>query len=304
MCYYSCPRIGLPIDSIEKRIFGRERSPNEVDTGTIRASYIARSKDPAILKSAQDGGVATSLLTYAIESGIVNYAIGTTRSSENPWKPKPAILKARQELLSSSGTKVTASASLTAVAEAWAGYPDSRFAFVGLPCQIQGLRKILVSDHGPRKYGESVELAIGLFCNNSYQYNKLILDYLKTQKNCDLQTVTKMRLDAKDDCYRVYKGDDKILDVPSKEIESHVLAGCSKCNDFSSELADLSIGANGAPDGWCTLLVRSEKGEKIVAGAIEKNLIEVKPLGGGLAVVTEICRSKKKRDASYISHST
>jgi coenzyme F420 hydrogenase subunit beta len=305
MCYYSCPRIELPIDTIETRIFGRTRLPNEGNIGIIRASYIARSKDEEILKVAQDGGVVTSLLAHAIETGLVDYAVGTTKGSENPWRPKPAIMKSREQLLSSAGTKVTASGSLASVAEAWLGYPDSKLAFVGLPCQIQALRRVLTTPQGPRKYGESVELALGLFCNNSYRYNKLLLDYLKTKKNQDLQTITKMRLDAKDDVYRIYKDREMILEGPTKEIEPCLLAACSRCNDFTSELADVSIGANGAPEGWCTMLVRTEKGEALVSSAIEKNVIEVKPfvdVKDGLSVISEISAKKKKREASYISH--
>ena len=305
MCYYSCPRVELPIDTIETRVFGRTRSPNEGGIGITRTSYIARSKDEEILKVAQDGGVVTSLLVHAVETGLVDYAVGATKSSENPWRPKPTIMKNREQLLPSAGTKITASASLTALAEAWLGYPDSRLAFVGLPCQIQALRRVLTSPHGPRKYGESVDLALGLFCNNSYRYNKLLLDYLKTQKDQDLQTITKMRLDAKDDCYRIYKDRKMVLESSSKEIEPYLLPACSKCNDFTSELADVSIGANGAPEGWCTMLVRTEKGERLVASAIEKNVIEVKPLidvKDGLATILEISSKKKKREAPYISH--
>lgn len=295
------------MDTIETRIFGRTRSTNEGDLGIVRASYIARSNDQDILRIAQDGGIATSLLVHAVDAGLVEYAVGATRSSDSQWKPKPAIMKSREQILNSAGTKVTTSGSVAAVAEAWLGYPDSRLAFVGLPCQIQAIRRILTSPHGPRKYGECVDFAIGLFCNNSYRYNKLVLDYLKAQKSLDLQTITKMRLDAKEDRYRVYKDGETAIDSSTKEIEPYLLTACSKCNDFTSELADVSIGATGAPDGWCTLLVRSEKGESLVSSAIEKKVIEVKPLADvkdGLSLVLEISSRKKKREAPYISHTS
>jgi coenzyme F420 hydrogenase subunit beta len=301
MCYYSCPRIELPEEAIEARIFGRARLASERDLGIVRESYVARSKNDQVLNVAQDGGVVTSLLMHAVELGMIDYAIGTARSSEDPWRPKPTIMKSWEQIRAAAGTKVTTGGSLSALAEAWVGYPGSRFAFVGLPCQIQALRRILTSRHGPRKYGESVELAIGLFCNNSYRYNKLIRDFLKTQRNCDLQKITKMRLDAKDDRYLAYEGEKIIVDVPTKEIEPYLLGACAKCNDFTSELADVSIGTNGAPKGWCTVLVRSEKGEALVRSAVEKDLLELKPLAEGLSVISEISSKKKKREAQYIS---
>lgn len=302
MCYYSCPRVKLPIDDVETRVFGRTRSLNENDLGIVRASYVGRSSNEQILNVAQDGGVVTSLLAHALETGLVNCAVGTTKSVETPWKPTPTLIESRDQLLASAGTKVTTSGSLNGVADAWVGHPESKLAFVGLPCQIQALRRILTSPQGPHKYGESVILAIGLFCNNSYRYGKLVLDYLKAQKNLELQTITKMRLDAAGDSYKVYKGGKTVVESSGKEIEPYVLSACSKCNDFTSELADISVGANGAPDGWCTLLVRTEIGEKLVASAIEKNVIETKPLAEGLSIVREISLKKKKREAPYISH--
>lgn len=302
LCYYSCPRVELPAGAIEARIFGRTRSPSEGNLGIVRASYIARSKDEQILKVAQDGGVVTSLLAHAVESGMIDHAVGTARSLEDPWKPEPVIMRKREQVLAAAGTKVTASGSLSAIAEAWLGYPKARLAFVGLPCQIQALRRVLTSPRGPRKYGESVDLAIGLFCNNSYQYNKLICDFVKTQKSIDLQAITKMQLDAKNDRYAAYQGERRVVDSSTKEIEPYLLGACSKCNDFTSELADISIGANGAPEGWCTLLVRSEKGETLTKSAVEKNAIEVKPLADGLSVISEISSQKKKREAPYISY--
>ncbi len=291
----------MPEGTIESRIFGRARSTSEGDLGIVRASYIARSKNEQVLSVAQDGGVVTSLLTHALEAGMIDYAVGTAKSSEDPWRPKPTIMKSWEQIRAAAGTKVTTSGSLSAIADAWLGYPESKLAFVGLPCQIQALRRILTTPHGPRKYGESVELAIGLFCNNSYRYNKLIRDFLKTQKNCDLQTITKMRLDAKDDCYIACEGEKTVVDIPTKEIEPYLLGACTKCNDFTSELADVSIGANGAPKGWCTLLVRSEKGEALVKSAVEKKVVELKPLADGLSVISEISSKKKKREAPYIS---
>lgn len=295
------------MDAVEKRIFERTRTSDESNLGIIRESYIARSTDQDILKIAQDGGVVTSLLAHAIDKGLVDYTVGAFRSSENPWRPEPAIMKSREQLLRSAGTKCSPSASLSGVTEAALGYPDSKLAFVGLPCQIQALRRVLTSPQGPRKFGESVHVALGLFCNNSYHYNKLAVDYLKTQRQISLQAITKMRLDSKDDRFRVYEGEKTVVDNSAKEIEPYLLGACSKCNDFTSELADVSVGAHGASEGWCTVLVRTETGERLFKSAIENGIIEAKPLAGmegGLSGILETASKKKKREARYITHET
>src|SRR5712692_11070747 len=75
VCYYSCPRIELPVAEIEERIFGRARTPEEAVLGVHIGAYSVRSKDPDIIKRAQDGGAVSSLLQYALEKKIIDYAL-------------------------------------------------------------------------------------------------------------------------------------------------------------------------------------------------------------------------------------
>jgi coenzyme F420 hydrogenase subunit beta len=49
-----------------------------------------------------------------------------------------------------------------------------------------------------------------------------------------------------------------------KELESTACKGCQFCNDFVSRLADISIGSVGSPDGYSTILVRSDRGKKLI----------------------------------------
>jgi len=46
-----------------------------------------------------------------------------------------------------------------------------------------------------------------------------------------------------------------------KDLIAAVRTGCHFCTDFTSELADISVGMVGSPDGYSTVIVRSQKGE-------------------------------------------
>ena len=51
--------------------------------------------------------------------------------------------------------------------------------------------------------------------------------------------------------------------IPITEVKNFVLKHCLVCEDFTSELADISIGSDGSPEGWSTVIVRTLKGVKI-----------------------------------------
>ena len=53
---------------------------------------------------------------------------------------------------------------------------------------------------------------------------------------------------------------------------------CNICVELTSETSDISIGSIGSQDGWSTVIIRTEKGEEIINGAIEEKFIESKEL--------------------------
>ena len=80
---------------------------------------------------------------------------------------------------------------------------------------------------------------------------------------------------------------------------------CHYCIDYVAELADISIGAVGSEDGWTTVIVRSELGQKIYDSAVKAKAIESVPIDTvkktGLPFVVKLCNKKKReRNAYYI----
>ncbi|MGC8850541.1 MAG: Coenzyme F420 hydrogenase/dehydrogenase, beta subunit C-terminal domain, partial [Candidatus Bathyarchaeia archaeon] len=272
LCYYSCPRVELPLNEYEEKVFGRSRRPDE-PLGIVEKAYLARSRDEEILKAAQDGGVASTILIYALERGLIDVAAVTASDPENPLKPIPILASKREEILSAAGSKYSPSGSVGLLGDAELGYPNAKVGFVGLPCQIQGIRRLTFSPKGNRKRGEQVSLAIGLFCMDSFHY-KGLADHLKSQLNLTPTQIGK--LDIKKGKLKVYRKEGQLesLETPVKDLNPYLIQGCSRCQDFTGELADISLGAVDAPNGWCVVLTRSKLGDAIIAEMCEKDLLE------------------------------
>jgi coenzyme F420 hydrogenase subunit beta len=95
-----------------------------------------------------------------------------------------------------------------------------------------------------------------------------------------------------------------VLDVGTKELEPYMSQPCQYCIDYVAELADISVGAVGSEDGWTTVIVRSELGQKLFDSAVRAKAIQSAPIENvkpGLPFVVKLSNKKKRtRNAYYL----
>ena len=73
----------------------------------------------------------------------------------------------------------------------------------------------------------------------------------------------------------VSKDEDSItLRIPFEGIDTIARTECLVCPDFSAEYSDVSFGSLGSKEGYTTILIRSETGNKISRGALTDCYIE------------------------------
>ena len=76
--------------------------------------------------------------------------------------------------------------------------------------------------------------------------------------------------------------DGKTVSVNLDEVLPLVRSGCRYCTDMTAEFADLSVGGARSADGWDVdkgwnqVIVRTEKGQKLLDLAREKGVLEFK----------------------------
>ena len=64
------------------------------------------------------------------------------------------------------------------------------------------------------------------------------------------------------------------IHIPFEEIDSIARPACLVCPDFSAEFSDISFGGLGSPEGYTTVLVRSERGKMVYRGALTAGYIK------------------------------
>src|SRR5437879_9415734 len=145
VCYYSCPRIELPLADVERRVFGRERTPEEAILGINIGRYSAKAKDPELLTAAQDGGAGTALVLYAFDQKIIAYAVVSGYSFKDPYRPEPQIASTREDLIKTAGSRYTPGGQVGGLGEiaipnrGSTNSQEERLAILGLPCELQGM---------------------------------------------------------------------------------------------------------------------------------------------------------------------
>ena len=148
--------------------------------GSYLKCCIGHATESGVRYKASSGGVVTGLLIYALEHGIIDGALVTRMNKERPWEPEPFIAKTRDEVIEASKSKYCPVPANIMIKELLNAHEGEKFAVVGLPCHIQGIRK---AEQIYKKLKARVVLHIGLFCSHTDTF--WLTDYLL--KSMDVQ---------------------------------------------------------------------------------------------------------------------
>lgn len=293
LCYYQCPQF-VGTEELADVVFGEGREPKPV--GEYEGAYSAVATDSEIRERGQDGGVVTALLTTLLEGGFIDGAVVTVTSDE-PWNPKTVVATSREEVVQGSGSIYTRGPQVLGVKEAIDRHDLENIAFVGVPCQIKAIRTMESGLVDQKNLRSKIKLLIGIFCTESFSYSSM-QEIAEKEFEVGLGDVRRMDIDKGN--FVLYLDDGSKREKPIKELKEYATAPCSVCDDYTAELADISVGSVGAPSGKCAVLTRTQVGvdafdHALKSGALEdESLEDVKP-GIGLL---ERLSSRKKEESS------
>jgi len=289
ICAQACPRYNLAMAKAEEFTFGKIRNPQE-EFGVYRRIIAAQAKPNDIQKVRQDGGAATAMLVAALKSGLIDGAVVSGKNQEKPFLPVPILATTPEKIVESAGTKYTCSSALMALPEV-IKQKKTQVAFVGTPCQIQAIRKMQMNN--VKKMSAPIKYLVGLMCSECFDYDGLMENHIKGKLGINLNDITKMNIKGK----MLVTTSAGTIPIPLADIKQYVRTSCSVCEDFSSELADVSVGGLGL-DGWTFTIIRTEKGEELFTNAEKTGFLESKPIEEGAFSKGLLLKlTKKKHDA-------
>jgi len=263
ICYEMCPHSEALLLRCSRAV---SDAPHKNEAfGYYRKILLAQAADPKLREQSHGAAVVTTLLNYGIEHKIFDSAIVSQAEVDNPSKPKPSVAVVPDDILSAVGSKFFPSAVAKAYGSAVLGYGKTKIAFVGVPCHVLALRKMEAWQH---KISGNLKITIGLFCFGTFSLSPL-LEHITTTYNIKPSEIKTMRL-SKEFVVETEKGQ---VRIPMEEIEKHILPSCRTCTDFTSELADISIGSAYPMTDWSTVIIRTKAGEDFFYEMVSKGII-------------------------------
>jgi len=136
-------------------------APVETPHGQILQAFLGYANDPAVRGSAASGGLGTALPRYLLAGGSVRGVFRTKPDRAQPWRTRAYIARSEAELAAGASSRYAAASMNHLFGEI--RRERGPFLFVGLPCQVHGVRTMSAANSG---IGEKVGLTVGLFCHS------------------------------------------------------------------------------------------------------------------------------------------
>ncbi|HEY4199672.1 MAG TPA: Coenzyme F420 hydrogenase/dehydrogenase, beta subunit C-terminal domain [Devosiaceae bacterium] len=164
-----CPGARMDMRALSEAIFGELPADPMVAEAKLIAS--GHATDDNVRRNAASGGVTSAILGYLFTSGSIDVAYCT--NGRSPDSGRGMLVRSAADLKSMMGSHyhpVNFGDMLPELADS-----TSRFAFVGLPCEVAALRQLLAARPDLAK---RCVLVIGLFCGGINRFSG-IADYLR-----------------------------------------------------------------------------------------------------------------------------
>jgi coenzyme F420 hydrogenase subunit beta len=275
-----CPGMGYNIIELARKVFGKARN-YDVDLGQWISFFACRSSSPAICENATSGGLMTAIAHYLISTGKVDGAIvtGMVYGQTRPM-PKVYIASNLEDLVNAQGSKYCPVPTLAQLKDLLADKNNQKFVFIGLPCQIAGLR--LLQEEFP-ELKKNIPLTIGNFCGGFRDYRET--EKLIKRQNIEPRDVTLLRYRGGGQpgymLIQALNGRECKLPYPDYAkltgINKHYR--CRVCIDATAELADFACGDAWVDrflltgKGWSLVMTRSVYAETIMKEMLTQKLI-------------------------------
>ena len=290
-CFAYCPKVEVDLDMVSRHLFGKPYDGDPL--GSYQSISAARAGDRLKNVASQAGGVVSALMYFALEKGYVSGEVLTDRRG---LLPVPRFVSDPQNVLACSTSKYTAAPTLSMVNQAVKD-GHRNLGFVGTPCQVLAAALMRLNPLHVDDFVDPFGLVVGLFCTWAIDF-RLFEPFLAGR--IEIDRIRKIDIPPPpSEIMEIFGDTGTKLEIPLGEIRGLVPNGCSYCIDMTSEFSDLSVGVmEGHPD-MNTLIVRTDRGRRIVGEAAAEGYLTLSALPEeSLEHLIWAAGNKKKRGLS------
>jgi coenzyme F420 hydrogenase subunit beta len=305
LCVRICPGHFVNFQELNNDVFGKQ--PIDKFLGNYIKFYVGHSNDYNIRFNSASGGIVSQLLIFALDKKMIDGALVVGMKKDNPLEPIPFIARSKKEILSASRSKYCPVPANVALKQILA--EDGRFAVVGLPCHIHGIRKAELLNP---KLKKKIVLHVCLIC--SHMVNFLGTEFI----------IKKLHVPKEQVNHLSYRGKGwpgaMTIKLKNKSSFSLPLVGswnsywpifssffftptrCTMCPDQTGELADISLGDAWLPEfrsdkiGKSIIITRTKVAEDMLSEMASSKLISLKQVSHEKVKQSQSLNLKFKKD--------
>jgi coenzyme F420 hydrogenase subunit beta len=281
-------------------------TPFHVYTGSYTSINIGFADREDVRMKGASGGVLSAILIWLLENNEIDGAVVTGMSDTEPWLAKSFIATSREEILSAAQSKYI----ITSVNEILPeiGNFKGRLAYVGLPGQVQSIRKLQEIQH---PWVQNIDYIFGPFYGNTLHFSSVI-SFLRSYGIKDYTLLSKLyfRYGEWPGNMRVELKDGKFIQLPKFHanylIPFHILKNSLLCTDLSNEFTDISGGDAWAPvyeergKGFSMVIARSEKGQRILDSMRQQGILHLETIDENEAITMHSHGYDLKKRGTFI----
>lgn len=264
MCNTVCPGKEFPMDEWSDRLFQKPYDTRKL-FGIYQGIYTVCALDEEIRTKGSSGGIVTQLLISLLESRQIEGAVVVREKKNEPFRFESMIATSTEQIIEAAQSKYVVLPVNQVIRDIRRS--GRKIAYVGLPCQIQGMRKAMADN---AQLAEQIVVLISLFCG--FNMEEEATDYLIGKSKIKKSEITKLR-------YRQKRGKETGFYIRGRDEREYFInkhgytfmnlifspKRCWKCYDYSGEFADISVGdAWEKGDGYSRVIVRTQTGSELL----------------------------------------
>ena len=268
-CLMVCPGPGV---DFSPDAWWRER-----DTATLapdflgpwRGLWFGWAANPRVRHAGASGGVATAILQGALGHGAIDGALLVGDDPDDALATRPVLARTADEIVLCRGSKYNVAAVNLLLGRVLD--EPGRYALVGLPCHIHGLR---LAQRDSRRLRERVVLALGVFCGLTAEPRATVLAARRAGLEPGELARVSYRGPGWPGVLRLETRSGVVREIPYPDYYDPYMEACTPprcrlCPDALAELADISVGDAwldrfAGSDGVSDLIARTEVGERLI----------------------------------------
>ena len=269
-CTRACPRFRSWEPAADLHLFGRVREPDEL-SGIWRQLLLTRAADDVQHERGQDGGFVSAMLCWLLDHDYVEAALVSGVEPDDAWKAKPVLVRTREEVLATAGSRYTYCANPLGLRGGQGGRACRAWRWSGWAAKPSS--PPVMWDRKAGKVSKPFLFNIGLLCSKTFD-DSIFPELFEAKYGLAKADMVKMNIKG---VFQIWMRDGSYHEIDLKECHAWTRTGCKSCPDFAAEHADISTGGIGEDNDWTLTIVRTELGEEVITRMITDGTIIARP---------------------------